>query len=142
MAAAACRERAASGIVAPDPRTPVRRRGETCCWCSCPRRLVFVGVSAAAADARGRRVVEGVLLGLLLGPIGMLIESLLPAAAKPGGAAPLDAPQETLDAASSTDRPLSPWLFAVIVLAAAGLLACGTGGVLAALLGAEPGRLR
>ena len=88
---------------------------------------IFVGVSAAAADARGRRVAEGLLLGLFLGPVGMLIESLLPATGKPGRAALPDASQASVDAASGTDRPLSPWLFALIALAAAGLLVLGLG---------------
>jgi hypothetical protein len=86
--------------------------------------LVFVGVSVAAAEARGRRVVEGLLLGLFLGPVGMLIESLLPA--KRGDTA-TPAKEGPSDAAAAADHPLSPWLFAAIVLAVGALLALGLG---------------
>ena len=94
--------------------------------------IVFVGVSAAAADARGRRVVEGLLLGLLLGPVGMLIEGLLPAREGVAASAVAQgcadaAPPGPSAAVPSADRPLSPWLFVLIMLAVGGLLALGLG---------------
>ena len=41
--------------------------------------LICVGIGAYIANQKGRSMAEGLVLGLLLGFIGVLIEALLPA---------------------------------------------------------------
>jgi hypothetical protein len=77
--------------------------------------IIFVGVSAAAAEAKGRGIAEGVLLGLCLGPLGMAVEALLPAR-----------PAEPAKAGAAA-RALPLWLFGLLLAGLAALIAAGLG---------------
>jgi hypothetical protein len=47
--------------------------------------LALVGLGAYTAKQKGRPIGEGVLLGLFFGPVGAIVEALLPDARDPVG---------------------------------------------------------
>ncbi len=112
--------------------------------------IIFVGVSAAAAEAKGRGMAEGLLLGLFLGPIGMAIEALLPGNldeqghvhACPFCAARVRAGAETCRRCGreqpsvpvvspapgqAADQTISPWILGLLLVGMALLLVAGLG---------------